>query len=121
MPPSCSHQAGFRGTVSERAVARVVEEAHVLSGIGRRDGQIEPAVVVEIFHHRAAGRIESINADRVADIPKLADVELGIEIMVQPDQVAGVDLVRVLTQGHVSHVQDPANAQVVGKVGRDSR
>ena len=94
---------------------------HGFGGIGCRDGEIQPAVVVEVLHDRAAGHVESVDPDQVPDVAELADVELGLEEMVQADQVPGIDLVRVLAQGHVGQVQQPADGQVVGKLARGTR
>ena len=42
------------------------------------DDDVEQAVVVEIVHDRAAGLVEAIDPHEVADVPELADVELGV-------------------------------------------
>ena len=46
----------------------------------------------------------------------LPDVELGFEKRVDRDQVPRIDLVRVFAQRHVSHVQQPADIMIVGKI-----
>ena len=50
----------------------------------------------------------------MADIAELADVELGVEEMVQVEPVPGIDLVRILAEGHVCDVEQLLNFQVVG-------
>ena len=86
LPPSCSSQPRRLGALLERAVARVAVEGHGLDGIEGRDRQIEQAVIVEVFHHRPAGHVEPVDLGLVADVPKLADVELGFEVLIERDQ-----------------------------------
>ena len=85
-------------------------------GIERGDGEVEQAVVVEILHDRAAGLVEAVDPDQVADVAELADVELGLEESIQRDQEPGIDLVRIFAQGHVGQVEQPADLEVVGEL-----
>ena len=71
----------------------------MLGRIEGRDGEIEQAVVVEILHDRAAGHVEAIDPDQVADVAELADVELGLEEMIERDQEPGIDLLRDVRPG----------------------
>ena len=109
-------QPGLLGPLLERAVALVSVESHGHRGIKGRRGEIEQAVVIEVFHDRAAGHVESVDLGQMADVTELADVEFGFEEMIDRDQEPGIDLGRILTQSHVGHVQQPAHVVIIGEL-----
>ena len=98
MPPSWPVSPAGLGAILEGAVAGVVVVGHGLGGIEGRDGEIQQAVVVEILHDGPAGHVESVDPRQVADVAELADIELGLEVMIQADQEPGIDLVRIFAQ-----------------------
>ena len=116
MPPSWPVRPAGLGAILEGAVARVAVKGHGLGGVEGRHGEIEQAVVVEIIHDRAAGLVEAVDPRQVADVAELADVELGLEEMVERDQEPRIDLVGMLAQRHVGQVQEPADLEVVGEL-----
>ena len=52
----------------------------------------------------------------VADVPELADIEIRIVVVIQGDQVLGIDFMRIFSQGHVGHVEQPADLEIVRKL-----
>ena len=82
----------------------------------RGDGDVEQAVAVEVVHDRAAGLIEAVEPRLMADVAELADVEFGVEEAVERDAETADQPSGVFTEGHVGHVEQPADPQVVGKL-----
>ena len=60
--------------------------------------------------------MKRLTPDQVADVAELADVELGLEEMIQRDQEPGIDLVGMFAQGHVGQVEQPADLEIVGEL-----
>ena len=52
----------------------------------------------------------------MADVAKLADVELRVEESTQVEPEPGIDLVGILAQGHVSQVSSQRTSEVVGEL-----
>ena len=72
---------------SKVAVALVPIVRHRLRRVGRGDHEVEQTVVIEVLHDRAARLVEAVDADEVADITKLADIEFRLETsrQIQPE------------------------------------
>ncbi len=87
-----------------------------LGRVVRRGDQVEQAVVVEVLHDRAAGLVEAVDPNQLADVAELADVELRVLVTIQRDEEPRIDLVGMFAQGHVGQVEQPADLQVVGEL-----
>ena len=107
--------ARLLGTIGEGSVSLIAIKQHALGRVERRDGEVEETVVVKVFHHRASGLIEPVDSGPRADVAKLPDVEFRLHPMIKRDQILGVDLLWIFSEGHVSNIQEPANFQIVGE------
>src|SRR5206468_1947590 len=108
-PAELLAQARLVGDILEGAVSLVAVENNRLRRIPGTGDEIEVAVVIEVVHDRAAAAVEAIDPDEVANIAELADVELAVEETGEGNQVAWIDLMGVLAEGHVRQVEQPAN------------
>ncbi len=114
-PAKLVGDSGRLTTVYESPVAGVVVIRHGLGDVVAGDRQIEPVVAVEIVHDGSARLVVAVHANAFADVAELADVKLGMNEAIELDQVARVDLVGVLAQGHVGEVQEPLGFELFGE------
>ena len=104
------------GLFGKFSVSQIAEKCHLAGRIKSRNDQIKQSILVKIVHDRPPRLIQPIDADQVSDIPKSADIELGVHIVIQWNPEAGGELNGVFSQRQVSQIQQPANLEIFRKL-----
>jgi hypothetical protein len=95
-----------------------VVKGHGLGGVPARDDDVEQSVVIKVLHDGTAGLVEAVDTGQVADVAEPADVKHRGQEAVQRDQKPRFHLARVFPHGHVGHVQQPADLEIVGELAQ---
>ncbi len=115
-PPVQTSEPGRLAAVAKGAVAASGEIAQAALGVGGRDDQIEHAVAVEVVDHHATHQVAFVDPGGRGDVGEarkgLAGGEDG-----GGDARRRRHAVRVLADGHVRDVEQPAGDEVIGVAG----
>ncbi len=115
-PAKLIGDSGLLGTVVKRRIALVAVVSHWRTGVERAHHDVEQAVIVEVFHDRSAGLVETIHAGEVAHVAELANIEFRIEEARDIEPEPRIYLIWVLAERHVCEIQQPADLEIVGEL-----
>ena len=124
-PTDDSSQTYRRRAVRERAVSIVPEKSDLVSQPPGGYHQIQQTVSIEVFHHATAGKAHNVEPGRWRRVPESPDIVIGIKCL-RGDNPRFGHTARVLSNGHIRHVQQPPRRQVAripvedGRIGVNS-
>jgi hypothetical protein len=114
-------EAGRLAPVLEAALARVVEVARRVLRVVRGEEQVHATVEVVVLGRGAAGEVEVVQAELGRDVDEARELRVGRERR-RRDEVLLGHAVRVLADGHVGEVEEPASRpETSGRPVRTSR